>query len=222
MIEIKDVTKEYRNDKEATLALDGISLTVGDGELVAIMGESGCGKTTLLNLIGGLDSATAGTVMVDGDEISGYRGVKLEKYRKNKVSFVFQNFELMEYYSVYENVEMPLLVRRLSAKEKKARIKDNLKKVGLWDIRRKYPWQLSGGQQQRVAIARALAIGNPILLADEPTGALDSKTSAQLMEIFKEINGSGTTVIIVTHSEQVAKACDRVIRMEDGKVLREM
>ncbi len=218
MIEIKDVTKEYRNDKEATLALDGISMTIRDGELVAIMGESGCGKTTLLNLIGGLDSATSGSVIVDGDEISGYRGAKLEKYRKNKVSFVFQNFELMEYYSVYENVEMPLLVRRLSAKEKRTRIKDNLKKVGLWDIRRKYPWQLSGGQQQRVAIARALAIGNPILLADEPTGALDSKTSAQLMEIFKEINGGGTTVIIVTHSEQVAKACDRVIRMEDGKV----
>lgn len=218
MIEIKDVIKEYRNDKETTLALDGISLTIGDGELVAIMGESGCGKTTLLNLIGGLDSATSGSVIVDGDEISGYRGAKLEKYRKNKVSFVFQNFELMEYYSAYENVEMPLLVRRLSAKEKRARIKANLEKVGLWDIRRKYPWQLSGGQQQRVAIARALAIGNPILLADEPTGALDSKTSAQLMEIFKEINSSGTTVIIVTHSEQVAKVCDRVIRMEDGKV----
>lgn len=218
IISLKNVIKEYKGSTYTVRALDGINLEIEQGEMIAIVGESGSGKTTLLNMIGGLDSVTSGQVIVNGTDISSIKRSALDKFRKDTIGFCFQNFELMDKYTVYENVEMPLLVRKLGSRKRNSLIKKELENLGIWELKSKYPNELSGGQQQRVALARALCINNPILLADEPTGALDSENAGRILQIFKDIQQRGITVIIVTHSEMVANACDRIVRITDGRL----
>lgn len=216
-IELQQATKKYRTKEVETLALDGLSLSVEKGEMAAIMGTSGSGKTTLLNILGAMDTLTEGKYIFDGEEVSSYSQKALHKFRKEKMGFVFQNFELMSHYTVYENVEMPLLARNV--KKRKAIIMDRLSELGIGELKSKYPSQLSGGQKQRVAIARALAAGTEVILADEPTGALDHNTGVHVIELLKEINRSGKTVLVVTHDKGIAESCGRIIKIEDGKVV---
>ncbi len=183
------------------------------------MGESGSGKSTLLNIIGGLDHATEGEVYLNGESITSLNSQKLDQIRKSYISFVFQHFALLPEFSVYENIEIPLLAENVKRKERKERILTVLKKLKMEDYRNQFPDQLSGGQQQRAAIARALVTERPIILADEPTGALDQKNAILLMEIFKEINKAGKTVVIVTHSNLVAEYANRCIWLSDGMVV---
>ena len=216
MIKLENIVKDYSNKEQVTHALRGIDLTIDDGEYVAIVGTSGSGKSTLLNIMGGMDSATSGTYLFDGKEVNGKNFNELHKFRKENISFVFQNFALMDGYTVYENVEMPLLARRV--KNRKKLIMESLEKMKIADLKDKLPSQLSGGQQQRCAIARAIVARTKVLLADEPTGALDQNTSNEIIKCFEEINKEGTTVILITHDMNIAKRCNRIIQIEDGLI----
>lgn len=218
MIELKDVCKTYKYGKEETKALDNINLTIKDGEFVAVIGNSGSGKSTLLNVIGCMDLMDSGSYILNGQEISGIKINKLHKVRKESISFVFQNFALLNHYTVFENVEVPLLAKKVRKSERKRIVKEKLELMGIYDLKSKLPTKISGGQQQRCAIARALASDNNIILADEPTGALDSKTGEEIMNVLKELNGMGKTVIIVTHNMDIAKQIDRILEMEDGRI----
>lgn len=218
MIEIKDLVKVYGKDQSKTVALDGVNLKIEDGEMVAIMGPSGSGKSTLLNIIGGMDGLTSGTYICDGVEVGKLKSSKLHIFRRDHISFVFQNFSLLNHYTAYENVEVPLNAKKIKKSKRKEIIHDKLKKLGIDDLAKKTPLKMSGGQQQRVAIARALASDNNIILADEPTGALDSKNGEEIMNIFDDIQKTNKTIIIVTHDEKIAKRCKRIIRIEDGKI----
>ncbi|MGN0375235.1 MAG: ABC transporter ATP-binding protein [Butyrivibrio sp.] len=216
MIVLENIVKDYVNKEQTTHALRGINLTINDGEFTAIVGASGSGKTTLLNIVGGMDIATSGRYLFNGENIAEYKPNQLHKFRKTNISFVFQNFALMDSYNVYENVEMPLLARNI--KNRKKTVMDLLDKMGIADLKKKLPSQISGGQQQRCAIARALAADTPILLADEPTGALDTNTGNEIINCFEEINKVGKTVILITHDADIAKHCKRIIRIEDGRI----
>ena len=218
MIELKDVCKTYKYGKEETKALDNINLTIKDGEFVAVIGNSGSGKSTLLNVLGCMDLMDSGSYILNGQEISGIKINKLHKVRKESISFVFQNFALLNHYTVFENVEVPLLAKKVRKSERKRIVKEKLELMGIYDLKSKLPTKISGGQQQRCAIARALASDNNIILADEPTGALDSKTGEEIMNVLKELNGMGKTVIIVTHNMDIAKQTDRILEMEDGRI----
>lgn len=218
MIELKDVCKTYKYGKEETKALDNINLTIKDGEFVAVIGNSGSGKSTLLNVIGCMDLMDSGSYILNGQEISGIKINKLHKARKESISFVFQNFALLNHYTVFENVEVPLLAKKVRKSERKRIVKEKLELMGIYDLKSKLPTKISGGQQQRCAIAIALASDNNIILADEPTGALDSKTGEEIMNVLKELNGMGKTVIIVTHNMDIAKQTDRILEMEDGRI----
>ena len=218
MIELKDVCKTYKYGKEETKALDNINLTIKDGEFVAVIGNSGSGKSTLLNVIGCMDLMDSGSYILNGQEISGIKINKLHKARKESISFVFQNFALLNHYTVFENVEVPLLAKKVRKSERKRIVKEKLELMGIYDLKSKLPTKISGGQQQRCAIARALASDNNIILADEPTGALDSKAGEEIMNVLKELNGMGKTVIIVTHNMDIAKQTDRILEMEDGRI----
>lgn len=218
MIKLEEITKVYGSDECKTVALDGVSLTIEDGQMLAIMGASGSGKSTLLNIIGAMDTMTSGTYICNGVDVGKLNKRKIHDFRKKNISFVFQNFALMTNYTVYENVELPLLPKKTPAKERKRIVNEMLETMGIADLAKKYPTQISGGQQQRCAIARALASGNDIILADEPTGALDKKTGDDIMEAFIKLNDLGKTVIIITHDEKVAKKCKRIIRISDGKI----
>lgn len=218
MIELKDVCKTYKYGKEETKALDNINLTIKDGEFVAVIGNSGSGKSTLLNVIGCMDLMDSGSYILNGQEISGIKINKLHKARKESISFVFQNFALLNHYTVFENVEVPLLAKKVRKSERKRIVKEKLELMGIYDLKSKLPTKISGGQQQRCAIARALASDNNIILADEPTGALDSKTGEEIMNVLKQLNGMGKTVIIVTHNMDIAKQTDRILEMEDGRI----
>lgn len=218
MIKLENVTKIYGKDGSKTVALDGVDLEIKDGEMVAIMGPSGSGKSTMLNIIGAMDDLTDGKYFFGDEEVSSLRGNKLHEFRKNNISFVFQNFALMNNYTVFENVELPLLSKRLSSRKRKEIVNEKLKIMGIADLAKKYPTKISGGQQQRCAIARALASGNELILADEPTGALDRKTGEDIMEAFTKLNEMGKTVIIITHDEHVANKCQRIIHINDGEV----
>ncbi len=218
MIELKGVCKTYKYGKEETKALDNINLTIKDGEFVAVIGNSGSGKSTLLNVIGCMDLMDSGSYILNGQEISGIKINKLYKVRKESISFVFQNFALLNHYTVFENVEVPLLAKKVRKSERKRIVKEKLELMGIYDLKSKLPTKISGGQQQRCAIARALASDNNIILADEPTGALDSKTGEEIMNVLKELNGMGKTVIIVTHNMDIAKQTDRILEMEDGRI----
>lgn len=219
MIRLKNISKQYTLGDVITNALNEISLTIADGEFVAIMGASGSGKSTLLNIIGCMDTQSGGEYFLDDRKVSELNSRELSSIRNAKISFVFQNFALMEKYSAYENIELPLVNRRVSANERRHTVEEAAARLGITEQLCKLPKQMSGGQQQRVALARALASGADIILADEPTGALDKKTGIELMEIFKELNRDGKTIIIVTHDPNVAEYADRVITISDGRII---
>lgn len=221
MIQVENLIKVYNGESCETKALENVSFKIDDGEFISIMGSSGSGKSTLLNILGCMDTLTEGKYYLDGLEIHSLKMSKLHKIRKEKISFVFQHFALMKHYTVYENVEMPLLAKNVKLSKRKEIIMHNLKILGIEGLVNKLPIHISGGQQQRVAIARALASGNSIILADEPTGALDKKNGNELMEVFKEINNTGKTIIVVTHDENVAAKTKRKIVLSDGKVIKD-
>jgi putative ABC transport system ATP-binding protein len=218
VIKLENVDKVYRTDRIETLALHNINLDVPEGEFVSIMGPSGCGKSTLLNLIGLLDRPTAGRVALEGSYINGAGDKKLAATRNEKLGFIFQSFHLIPDLTVLDNVEIPLLYRSMSSKERRKLARAALDRVGLASRVHHFPTQLSGGQQQRVAIARAI-VGNPsILLADEPTGNLDSAMGEEIMEILHSLNREDkTTIVMVTHDERFARRTDRIVRLFDGR-----
>ena len=219
MIKLENISKTYQTDKMQTLALSGIHLHVRKGEFVAIMGPSGCGKSTLLNLIGLLDQPGSGKIFIDGAEVKSYRDKDVAKMRNETFGFIFQSFHLIGDLRVIDNVELPLLYRAGAHKNRRELAKAALERVGLSARMEHYPNELSGGQQQRVAIARAM-VGRPqILLADEPTGNLDSQMGNEVMEHLLELNQAGTTVIMVTHDANAAKRCHRSIRVFDGQLV---
>ncbi|PWJ09645.1 ABC transporter ATP-binding protein [Ruminococcus flavefaciens] len=217
MIELTDVKKDYGKGDYCTHALQGITMKVERGEYVAIVGTSGSGKSTLLHIIGGMDQLTSGVYRFADEVVSDYSLSKLQDFRKRNISFIFQNFALMNKYTVFENVEMPLLARNI--KKRKQIVMDCLERVGIANLKSKLPTQLSGGQQQRCAIARALASDTQVILADEPTGALDNKTSSEIMSCFSDIHEAGHTVILITHDMSIASKCQRIVRIEDGKIV---
>jgi len=216
MIILKNITKVYRADGVETNALKSVNLTINSGEMIAIIGTSGSGKTTLLNIIGAMDLASSGEYIFDNISINNLNKKEFERFRKDNISFVFQHFELMTMYSAYDNIEMPLIARNIPKKERKVIINECLDKLSISDLSFKYPNHLSGGQQQRVAIARALAANTKVLLADEPTGALDNETSDNLMNVFTKFRDLGKTVIIVTHDLKIANRCERIVKIDDG------
>lgn len=216
MITLSQVTKTYYNGECPTPALKGIDLTVEDGEYIAIMGTSGSGKSTLLNIIGGMDTLTEGEYFYNDISVHQLKGNELHQFRKEHVSFVFQQFALMNHYTVFENVEIPLLAKGFPKKERKRIVMERLEQMGIADLAKKLPIHISGGQQQRCAIARALASDNSIILADEPTGALDKNTGMEIMTLLQEINQQGKTLLVITHDPGIAAMAHRIIRLEDG------
>lgn len=221
LIVMDDVYKKYTLAGETLNALDGISLTVNKGDFMAIIGPSGSGKSTLMNVLGCLDTPTSGKYMLDDAEIGKLSDNKLANIRNNKIGFIFQSFHLLPRLRAIDNVELPLVYRGMSGRERRALAKEALEKVGLGERMYHMPNQLSGGQQQRVAIARALAGRPPLLLADEPTGALDSKTSRDVIELLKELNAEGNTIVLITHDPKVAEQAQRVVRIQDGRLTEE-
>lgn len=218
MIQLENIEKEYKGNGISTKALNGVSLKIEDGEMVSIVGPSGSGKTTLLNIIGCMDNVTSGKYVCNDTEVSALKNSEVEKFRKGNISFVFQQFALLNDYTVYENVELPLRVKNISRKERKKMVREVLAKFKIAELEKKYPTQISGGQQQRCAIARAVVAGGNIILADEPTGALDGATGQEIMDILKELNREGKTVIIVTHDMGIAGQTMRMIHIGDGKI----
>jgi len=225
MIELEGITKVYRTGSQALEALRGVSLAIGRGEFVSVMGPSGSGKSTLMNIIGCLmniigclDTPTAGEYLLDGDKVAGLSFDELAAVRNRKIGFVFQNFNLLPYATAWENVELPMLFDGKNAKKRRQRVTELLQAVGLYDWREHRPTELSGGQQQRIALARALANDPPILLADEPTGNLDSKSGEEIMAILTELWRAGRTIVMVTHNDHIAGWSERTIRLFDGQV----
>ena len=221
MIKIDSVSKIYRTSEIETMALENVNLTVERGEFLSIMGPSGCGKSTLLNIIGLLDNPSTGTIEINGTDVSNMKDRQLAAFRNETLGFVFQSFHLINSLSVMDNVELPLLYRGTNSSERKRLAQEMLERVGLSHRMRHFPTQLSGGQCQRVAIARAI-VGNPqILLADEPTGNLDSKMGAEVMELLHQLNKEdGRTIVMVTHNEEQAKQTSRTIRFFDGRQVK--
>ena len=222
MIHLKNVGRIYEGDTYRIAALENINLNVNEGEFISIMGRSGSGKTTLLNLIGFLDTPTDGQYSFDGKDVSNITVSKLWKYRRKNIGFVFQNFALIDTNTVYENVILPLQAVSMPHRQLKERAYEMLEHVGLSDIKNKYPSQISGGQKQRTAIARALANDPRIILADEPTGALDTETGDAIIELFRDINQKGKTIIIVTHDDKVAEKTRRRVRLEKGQIVEDV
>ena len=218
MVQLEEVSKVYRTDRIETLALDAVNVGVEQGEFVSVMGPSGCGKSTLLNLMGLLDEPTSGRLTFDGHPINGYKDRMVARLRNEKVGFVFQEFHLINDLKVLDNVEIPLLYRSLSSKERRRQALAALDRVGLSSRVHHFPSQLSGGQQQRVAIARAI-VGKPrLILADEPTGNLDSRMGEEILQLLRELNtDEGTTVVMVTHDPRLAEQTQRTIRIFDGR-----
>lgn len=220
MIRLENVIKIYGEDYEKKIALNNICLEIKDGEFVAVTGPSGSGKSTLLNIIGCMDIPTKGRYYLDDTDITLKTKSQIEDIIKEKIGFVFQHFALMDYYTAYENIELPLIIKNIKRSERKRLVNEQLKLLGIEEVKDHIPSKMSGGQRQRVAIARALVSGCNILLADEPTGALDQATGREVMELLKEINKRGTTVIIVTHDINIANQTERIIEICDGKIKR--
>ncbi|HYI47107.1 MAG TPA: ABC transporter ATP-binding protein [Allosphingosinicella sp.] len=221
MLSMREVSRVYRTDTVETTALDGIFLDVADGEFVAIMGPSGCGKSTLLNVIGMLDSPTSGSYVFNGTEVAGLSESKLADFRKRNIGFIFQSFNLVDELSVRENIELALLYHNVPAAERRTRVDKVMDKVGIAHRARHRPSQLSGGQQQRVAVARALVASPGLILADEPTGNLDTAHGEEVMKMLQALNAEGSTIVMVTHSPAHADYAGRVVNMLDGRILVE-
>lgn len=219
LILIENISKVYRMDGVETVALNGVSLTINRGDFKAIMGPSGSGKSTMMHIIGCLDRPTSGKVLWEGKDVSQLSDDELAIIRNQKVGFVFQSFYLLPRYTALQNVELPLIYRGLSPRERREKAKMLLEKVGLGDRIDYRPTQLSGGQQQRVAIARALAVEPVLLLADEPTGNLDSKSSHEIMDLISELHSQGLTIVLVTHEHDIASYAREIVRMSDGKIV---
>jgi putative ABC transport system ATP-binding protein len=220
VIDLKHITKTYHLGDETLNALDDVSCAIQAGEFVAITGPSGSGKSTLANIIGGLDQPSSGEVTIDGQDLSRVRDRQLSDYRNHHIGFVFQSFNLQGTQTALENVMLPLVFARVKPSERKARAKECLEAVGLGDRLNHRPSQLSGGQRQRVAIARALAVRPSIILADEPTGNLDSARGEEIMKLLKDLNKQGITLVVITHDPSIARQADRVIQIKDGRVER--
>lgn len=221
MIKITNLEKYYKTEEVQTIALNKLSFEVKEGEFAAIMGPSGCGKSTLLNILGMLDDPDGGSYMFNGIEVAGFNERKRAQLRKHNIGFVFQSFNLIDELSVYENVELPLIYTGVKASERKERVEEVLEKMQIMHRRKHFPQQLSGGQQQRVAVARAVVNNPKVILADEPTGNLDSSNGNEVMDMLTELNEAGTTIVMVTHSEHDAKFSHRIIRMLDGQKVTE-
>ena len=219
MITLSNIKKVFRTEEIDTWALREVSLEVKEGEFVAIMGPSGCGKTTLLNIMGLLDTPTDGTYMLDGKDVSQLSERERTNIRKGTIGFVFQSFNLIDDLDVYENIELPLLYMGVPAKERKKRVTEILDRMAMSHRRGHFPCQLSGGQQQRVAVARAVVSNPTIILADEPTGNLDSKNSKEVMDLLLQLQEQGTTIVMVTHSQHNASFADRIINLFDGQIV---
>ena len=219
MIKTVNLQKIFRTEEVQTLALTNVNIEVSEGEFVAVMGPSGCGKSTLLNILGLLDNPTAGEYYLNGTEVSRYTESQRTDLRKGAIGFVFQSFNLIDELNVYENVELPLLYMGIPAAERKKRVEEALERMGMMHRVKHFPQQLSGGQQQRAAIARAVVAGPKLILADEPTGNLDSKNGREVMELLKELHRDGTTIVMVTHSQHDADYADRIINLFDGQVV---
>ncbi|MCR5321101.1 MAG: ABC transporter ATP-binding protein [Lachnospiraceae bacterium] len=218
MLRMENITKAYELGEEEFLALRGVDLVVDRGEFLAVLGPSGSGKSTLMNIIGCLDVPTSGEYYLSGKLIADESEKELARIRSKEIGFIFQSFQLLQRQTAYENVELPLIYANMPEHKRKERVEEMLEKVGLADKMYNLPNQLSGGQQQRVAIARAIATNPTILLADEPTGALDQKTGRQVMELFHELNNEGRTIIMITHDAKIASHAGRIVRILDGNI----
>jgi putative ABC transport system ATP-binding protein len=221
MIKTENLTKRFRTEEVETSALNNVNIHVQKGEFLAIMGPSGCGKSTLLNIIGLLDNPTEGTYHFDGNNVSMRKESQRTGLRKGNIGFVFQSFNLIDDLTVYENVELPLIYLKIKSSERKRMVEAILERMKIGHRRKHFPQQLSGGQQQRVAIARAVVASPKLILADEPTGNLDSKNGLEVMKLLSELNKEGTTIVMVTHSEHDASVAHRIINLFDGKVITE-
>ncbi len=219
MLQVKDLKKVFRTEEIETIALNGVSFEVNKGEFVAIMGPSGCGKSTLLNILGLLDNPTSGSYRLLDKEVSTLKEKDRTKFRKGNIGFVFQNFNLIDELNVFENVELPLIYMDIKTSERKVMVNNILKRMNISHRASHFPQQLSGGQQQRVAIARAVVCNPALILADEPTGNLDSKNGKEVMELLTELNKEGTTIIMVTHSQHDATYTQRVLNLFDGQLV---
>jgi putative ABC transport system ATP-binding protein len=221
MIRTNDLTKVFRTEEVETTALNKVCLEVKEGEYVAVMGPSGCGKSTLLNILGLLDNPTSGSYIFNGTEVAKLRERDRTVFRKGNIGFVFQSFNLIDELNVYENVELPLIYLKMKAGERKKRVEDVLERMKIGHRAKHFPQQLSGGQQQRVAIARAVVANPKLILADEPTGNLDSKNGIEVINLLSELNKEGTTIIMVTHSDRDASYAHRIVNLFDGQIVTE-
>ena len=222
MIKVTDLCKVFRTEEIETTALNNVSFEIGNGEFVAIMGPSGCGKSTLLNILGLLDNPSSGSYELLGQEVANLKEKDRTKFRKGNIGFVFQSFNLIDELNVYENVELPLRYLNISASERKERVTAMLKRMSISHRAQHFPQQLSGGQQQRVAIARAVISSPKLILADEPTGNLDSKNGKEVMELLQELNNEGATIVMVTHSQRDASMAQRIINLFDGSIVSDI
>jgi putative ABC transport system ATP-binding protein len=221
MIKTNDLTKIFRTEEVETTALNKVNLEVKEGEYVAVMGPSGCGKSTLLNILGLLDNPTSGSYIFNGTEVANLKERDRTIFRKGNIGFVFQSFNLIDELNVYENVELPLIYLKMKTGDRKKRVEDVLERMKIGHRAKHFPQQLSGGQQQRVAIARAVVANPKLILADEPTGNLDSKNGIEVINLLTELNKEGTTIIMVTHSDRDAGYAHRIVNLFDGRVVAE-
>jgi putative ABC transport system ATP-binding protein len=221
MVDVRNVTMVYRRDAEELVVLNGLSLAVEEGDYAALMGPSGSGKSTLLNLIGCLDVPSEGSYRLDGEEVAELDIDELADIRNRKVGFVFQNFNLLPQITAYENVEMPLLFKGAGAKERRDRVTELFEQVGLVDRMKHKPTELSGGQMQRVAVARALACDPALILADEPTGNLDTSSGQDVMGLFENLSAIGRTIVLITHDAALARRTKRIVRIQDGRIVED-
>jgi putative ABC transport system ATP-binding protein len=221
IIELKNISKVYADGENDKKALNDINLTIVKGDYISIVGASGSGKSTLLNIIGCMDTASSGEYIFNGTDVTKLKASELDLFRRNNVAFIFQQFALMSHYTVEENVALPLKNMKLGGDEKKKRIDEALEKVNIKALKKKKVTKISGGEQQRTAIARAMVTGNPLILGDEPTGALDKKNGQELMNYFDEMHREGKTIIMVTHDLEVAARAERIIEISDGQIISE-
>lgn len=221
MIKAENLTKVYRTEEVETSALNQVNLQVKQGEFISIMGPSGCGKSTLLNILGLLDDITSGSYLFDGQEMAKLKESARSKVRKQNIGFIFQNFNLIDELNVYENIELPLIYNGVKSAERKRKVEEIMKRMNISHRKKHFPQQLSGGQQQRVAVARALVTEPKLILADEPTGNLDSKNGNEVMELLTDLHAKGATIVMVTHSNYDASFSQRIIELKDGQIIAE-